>query len=159
MSLSEEFTLTLIMFLGKTLWLTEHCMKARAIFSHERSHQMKKFAINLFIFKFKRLSVALQNNIPRVTIKKAWSSSYGRRLMFRKWWVRILVPYIGSTFFAFIYWNFKIVMFVYKDENKLKRGRDGPFNKNYKEGNLVLKTWYVLPIMYVPKILLIIPHE
>ena len=33
--------------------------------------------------------------------REPWSSGYGRRLMFRRWWVRIPSPYTGWTFFHF----------------------------------------------------------
>ena len=45
--------------------------------------------------------------------------------MFQRSWVRILALYTGWTFFTFIlqFKFVKIVMFVWKDENKWKRGR------------------------------------
>ena len=51
---------------------------------------------------------------------------YGlRRLMSWRSWVRIPAPYTGWTFFTFI--CCKIVMFVWKDENKQKEAGFGPF--------------------------------
>ena len=48
-----------------------------------------------------------------------WSSGYGRRLMFQKSWFRIQAPYTEWTFsHLFVP---KIVMFVWKDENKRKK--------------------------------------
>ena len=53
-----------------------------------------------------------------------WSSGFGRRLMFQRSWVRILAHLLDGHFsHLFVV---KIVMCVWKDENKWKRGRGGP---------------------------------
>ena len=51
--------------------------------------------------------------------------------LFQRLWVRIPAPYYGWTFFTFICICFKIVMFVWKYENKWKRGRGWPIFKDY----------------------------
>ena len=56
-----------------------------------------------------------------------WSSGYGRRLIFQRSWVWIPALYTGWTFS--LLFVIKIVMFLWKDENKRKRGWDGPFLK------------------------------
>ena len=63
------------------------------------------------------------------TGEEAWSSGYGRSLMFWKLWVRIAAPFTGWTFFHAYLFVVIIVMCVWKDENKTKRGLDGPFFK------------------------------
>ena len=60
--------------------------------------------------------------------QEPWSSGYGRRLNSWRSWVQIPGPYTGWTFFhTYIYC--KIVMFVWKDGNKLKEAGDCPFKK------------------------------
>ena len=61
--------------------------------------------------------------------REPWSGGYGRRLMSRWLWVRIQAPYTGWIFFTFT-----IAMFVWKDENKWKSGRDGPLLNTWKGG-------------------------
>ena len=57
--------------------------------------------------------------------REPWSSGCGTRPMSWRSWVRIPAPYTGWTFFTFI--CCKIVMFVWKDENKQKEAGFGPF--------------------------------
>ena len=57
-----------------------------------------------------------------------WSSGYGRRLMLQRLWVQILAPKTDGHFsHLFVV---KIVMCVWKDENKWKRGRGWPVLTN-----------------------------
>ena len=56
-------------------------------------------------------------------MREPWSSGYGRRLVFKRSWVRIPALYTGWTFFTFIYCKNCIVC-LKKTENKRKRGRD-----------------------------------
>ena len=51
-----------------------------------------------------------------------WSSGYERRRLFQRSWVWIPALYTGWTFFTHLF-IVKILMCVWKDENKLKRGR------------------------------------
>ena len=57
--------------------------------------------------------------------REPWSSGYGRRLTSKKSWVRILVPDTGWAFFSHLF-VVKIVMCVWKDDNKWKGGRGWP---------------------------------
>ena len=45
------------------------------------------------VFKFKRYFISVK------VLQEPWSSGYGKRLTFRRSWVRIPAPYIGWTFF------------------------------------------------------------
>ena len=66
------------------------------------------------------------------------NKGYGRRLILRRLWVRILAPYTGWTFFTHLF-VVKTVMFVWKHENKWKRGRGWPRLK---------KSWFKTVIHY-----------
>ena len=63
--------------------------------------------------------------LPKELPKEPWSSGYGRRLVFQRMGVQILASYNGWTFFTYLF-VVKLVMCVWKDENKWKRGQDWP---------------------------------
>ena len=77
--------------------------------------------------------------VPRVNIptnysksgREPWSGGYGRRLMFRRSWVWIPALYTGWTF-SHLFVVKVVMMFVWKDKKKRKRGRGWPiFLKKY----------------------------
>ena len=69
--------------------------------------------------------------------REPWSSGDGRRLVFQRSWVWIPVLYTALTLLSVL----RIVMFVWKDENKRIRGRKGPFLKKTHCHQLWLKSF------------------
>ena len=57
-----------------------------------------------------------------------WSCGYGRRLMFQRCEFESRHHILDGNFFTLICWK-KIIMCVWKDENKWKRGRGCPNSK------------------------------
>ena len=82
------------------------------------------------------LSVANLINTLWTLGREPWSSGYGRRLMFRRSWVRIPALYTGWTwvFFTLICCK-KIYCLFEKTENKRKRGRSWPIFKKRQNGD------------------------
>ena len=74
------------------------------------------------------------------TLFSLQSPGYWRRLLFQRSWVRIPAPYTGWTFFN-LYFFVKIVMFVWKDENKRKRGRALPLFKKCLGSSANMARW------------------
>ena len=58
-------------------------------------------------------------NMSRSRWREPWSSGYGRRLVFRRLWVRLLVL-DRHIIFSHIFVVRIVMMFVWKDENKWK---------------------------------------
>ena len=61
--------------------------------------------------------------------REPWSSGYGRRLMYRRSWVRIPAPYTGWTFFTIICCKYYIVHLKRSKINEEEAG-DVLFHKN-----------------------------
>ena len=61
--------------------------------------------------------------------REPWSSGYGRRLMFERSRVWIPAAYIGWTWLFSHWFVVKIVLIVWKDQNKQKEAGIGPFFK------------------------------
>ena len=88
----------------------------------------------IFNQKWREMSKAIShlNRVKKCLAAKGnlvwgcWSSGYGRGLMFWRSWVQIPAPYTGWTFYSHIF-VVKIVMFVWKGENKWKRDQGLPF--------------------------------
>ena len=58
--------------------------------------------------------------------RESLSSGCGRRLMFRRSWVRIPAPYFFTLIFVKLYW-----CLFEKDQKNEKEAGDGPFKNNY----------------------------
>ena len=83
-----------------------------------------------------------QSLSSRIKLSMPWSSGYGKRLMFQRLWVRIQALYTGWTWhFSHIFVVKIVMMCVWKDENKLKRGRGWPTLKKVIYAHHTLDLW------------------
>ena len=83
------------------------------------------------------------------TTREPWSNGYGRRLMFRRLWVRIPAPYTGWTFFTYKCrknWNDGCLKWPKIND---KRGRGWPIlkklKKHYQTKSLIIALGSRLP--------------
>ena len=76
-----------------------------------------------------------------VQITLPLSSGYGRRLMFKRSWVRIPAPYTGWIFLTLICCK-NYIACLKKTENKRKRGRDDPFKETLYRCDCFI-TWLI----------------
>ena len=91
------------------------CRKLPNVFA-----QTLLFALFHSSFRCKRTTKSIFKTFVYLR-REPWSSGYGWRHMFCRPWVQIPAPYTGWTFLHLFV--VKIVMFVWKDENKIRRGR------------------------------------
>ena len=89
----------------------------------------------------------------------AWSSSYRRRLMFKRWWVQIPALNTGWIFFYNNYLVVKLYCLFENTEKNEKEGGDSPFKKtlfvNMLTGhqwvlNLIAPIWPVVSSLKLP---------
>ena len=82
--------------------------------------------------------------------REPWPGSYGKRLLFKRSWVRILALDIGWTFFTLICCK-SLQCFFGKAENKRKRGRERPIKKPFVLISSSSSSWRS-PIFYFCRI-------
>ena len=77
---------------------------------------------------FQQTFLNLINGVKYRLTQEPWSSGYGRRLMFQSREFESQQYILDGHFFTYLF-VVKFVMCVWKDENKLKRGRGWPIFK------------------------------
>ena len=109
---------------GQIIWnhwaIWSHCLQITMISIHFTHPSLSTaFSVSSSFF------LAAKRTFKYFLIRQeTWYSGYGRRLIFRRSWVRISASYTGWTFsHLFVV---KIVLFVWKDENKRKKSREWP---------------------------------
>ena len=84
------------------------------------SCKVKRMHFLVYFFHWKKSS-------QKLTRREPWSSCYGRRLTFKRSWVRIPAPDTRCPFFTFICCKYCIICLFEKTENKRKEAGNGPF--------------------------------